>query len=135
MVTAILSRFWQNEDEPEDLRIIEMRSWMDVLKDVSHADFRAAWADYLKTGPRSGKGVLYRPDAGAIFLRVEAIWRDRALVDRHLALPAPEPAPRPPVTAEAAARIIREIYGDAAGEDGFVDPGYVAKKMPTEPTP
>ncbi|MCB1355988.1 MAG: hypothetical protein KDK53_05645 [Maritimibacter sp.] len=67
---AILARFWSDENEPDEYRDIEMETWLDVIGKLGQDEIRAAWSDYQKTGPRTRDGKLYRPDPGAIYLRV-----------------------------------------------------------------
>lgn len=63
---AILSQFWRDEDTSEAVRALEIEGWMDVLEYTTHAEIRAAWAEYQRNGPRGRSGALYRPDPGAI---------------------------------------------------------------------
>lgn len=62
---AILTQFWQ-EDVSAPVRAMELEGWVDVLEDLTEDEVRNAWAAYQRSGPRSEKGALYRPDAGAI---------------------------------------------------------------------
>ena len=64
---SILRQFWQAEEVPDAVRALEMEAWMDVLEPLAEDEIRAAWAEYQRQGPRSAKGALYRPDAGALY--------------------------------------------------------------------
>ena len=64
---AILSQFWRDDDTPDAIQAIEIEGWCDVLENCSHSEIRAAWAQYQRTGPRSRRGTLIKPDAGAIY--------------------------------------------------------------------
>lgn len=63
---TILSAFWR-----DDLTVIEqtlqIEGWIDVLEDLTEEEIRKAWASYQRSGPRSVKGQLIKPDAGAIY--------------------------------------------------------------------
>lgn len=62
---SILNQFWR-EDIPAAERALELEGWCDVLEDCTQAEIRRAWDLYQKTGPRSQKGTLIKPDAGAL---------------------------------------------------------------------
>lgn len=63
----MLSQFWQAQNVTEAEMVIETEGYLDVLENVSHSEFRAAWADYQINGPRTAAGKLIKPDAGAIY--------------------------------------------------------------------
>lgn len=67
---AILSRFWRDDAEPQEFRDVELDTWVDVVGRLGVEEIKAAWVDYQTTGPRTKDGKLYRPDPGAIYLRV-----------------------------------------------------------------
>jgi hypothetical protein len=112
LATSILSQFWVSEDEPDEVRAFQLRGWLDVLDGIARDEVRAAWAEYQKTGARSKLGVLYRPDAGAIYkLVMEA--RANAARMRPKPPPAPELPKPPPVSMERRLEIMREAgWGD-----------------------
>lgn len=125
-ITGILQQFWRDAEDPDEVRAVEMRGWLDVLEGCALKEIRLAWADYQKTGPRSGRGVLYRPDAGAIHSRIMKERRDAAL---YVASQKPRvmiEERREPASAEARARILKEVYADRT--DGEV--AFVPKKIP-----
>ena len=123
-VTGILLQFWRDADDPDEVRAVEMRGWLDVMAGCSVKEIRAAWADYQKTGPRSGRGALYRPDAGAIWTRIEKARKDQAIIHPKPRVMIEER--REPASAEARARILKEVYADRT--DGEV--AYAPRKMP-----
>lgn len=80
---AILAQFWRADDTPDAVQAIELEGWCDVLDGCTPDEVRRAWENYQKTGPRSQRGTLIRPDAGAIHRIVLA------------ARPRPKKAPEP----------------------------------------
>ncbi|WP_263721532.1 hypothetical protein [Defluviimonas sp. WL0075] len=54
---------------------IDLECWLDVLEVYSDEEIRRAWAEYQRSGPRSARGVLYKPDPGALYQIIE---RNRA---------------------------------------------------------
>ncbi len=46
---------------------MEIEGWQDVLEVLSEVEFRKAWAEYQRSGPRTKTGKLYKPDAGALY--------------------------------------------------------------------
>lgn len=114
-------QFWRDDATPDALRALEVEGWMDVLENCSHSEIRMAWATYQRVGPRTDRGRLCKPDAGALH-RIVMAERPKPVLVR----PAPEQERRaPPCTPEAAARIMREVFGDDRAELG-----PLAKKMP-----
>jgi len=103
---AILGQFWHDADTDLAVQAIEIEGWCDVLQNCSHSEIRAAWADYQRGGPRTQAGKLYKPDAGAIYnLILDSRPRPKLVVAE------PEP-PIERVTAERAAEIMAEVFGD-----------------------
>lgn len=63
----MLGTFWGSDDTADEIRAIELETWLDTLGAMTCDQFRAAWIAYQRTGPRTAKGRLYKPDAGAIW--------------------------------------------------------------------
>ena len=115
-VKAILGQFWVNDGVEDVVRALELEGWLDVLEPLTEAEIRSAWAEYQRSGPRSARGNLIKPDAGALY-RIAASAR-QAEASRHVAAMraserqaeeqehARRQAMKP--TAEEAARITRE---------------------------
>lgn len=82
-VEAILSQFWRDDSTPEAVQILELETWMDVLEPLTEDEIRRAWVEYQRTGPRSARGALRRPDAGAIYRIVEN-WKIEAAVNERI---------------------------------------------------
>lgn len=101
----MLGQFWQSEDTADEVRVIEMETWLDTIGHCSCDDFRSAWIAYQRSGPRTKAGRLYKPDAGAIY---RLILELRPVV---VALPRPEPDLRLRISKEAASEIIAAAYG------------------------
>ena len=86
-VEAILSQFWRDDSTPDAVQLLELETWMDVLEPLTEDEIRRAWVEYQRTGPRTAKGALRRPDAGALY-RIAATWKaevaasERILRDR-----------------------------------------------------
>lgn len=66
-ISAMLGTFWGPDDTADEIRAIELETWLDTLGDMTCDQFRDAWITYQRTGPRTAKGRLYKPDAGAIW--------------------------------------------------------------------
>lgn len=66
-ISAMLGTFWGSDDTADEIRAIELESWLDTLGAMTCDQFRDAWITYQRTGPRTAKGRLYKPDAGAIW--------------------------------------------------------------------
>lgn len=116
-------QFWRDDATSDALRALEVEGWMDVLENCSHSEIRMAWATYQRVGPRTDRGRLCKPDAGALHRIVMAERPRPSLVQT---VPAAAEAQRPPpCTPEAAARIMREVFGE-----GRTEFGALAKKMP-----
>jgi hypothetical protein len=105
-VQAILNQFWRDESTPDAVQALEIEGWIDVLERCSHSEIRMAWAEYQRTGPRTERGTLCKPDAGALH---RIIRRSR---------PKPvytfneyEPRPREERITKEEARAILEEYG------------------------
>lgn len=81
---------------------MEIEGWQDVLENCSHSEFRKAWVDYQKTGPRSTAGKLYKPDAGAIYRLVVQSRPRPKLVQ------IPESKCGPRMTKEQAAAVLKD---------------------------
>lgn len=107
-VQAILQAFWRDEDTAGVVQAVELQGWLDVLEPLSESEVRRAWADYQKSGPRSGSGRLLRPDAGAI-RQIAMNERADALRKTRAVLPPPTEPPRERVSAEAAAAILADL--------------------------
>ena len=101
---AILRQFWYDDGTPEAVRALEIEGWMDVLQNCSHSEIRRAWTEYQKSGPRTARGRLYKPDAGALY---RAIILARPKPRIVCAAPREDPK-RNRVTKEAADAILRE---------------------------
>lgn len=107
----MLGQFWQSEDTADEVRVIEMETWLDTLGGVSPDEFRHAVVDYNRTGPRTGSGRLVKPDPGAIWRLIsQRRAADFAESQRCLPPPPPEP-PREIVSAECAREILAEVFG------------------------
>jgi len=114
-IEAILGHFWR-DDTPDAVRVIELEGWLDVLGTCTVKELRTAWARYQRDGPRSDRGSLHRPDAGAL-------WR-LVLAGRPRRAPTPPvvEVPREIVTPERAIQIMNEVgyrirrFDDAAPE-------------------
>lgn len=78
-VIAILDQFWQRLDKIDAMQQLEVEGWMDVLEPLDETEIRKAWAEYQRTGPRSAKGALLKPDAGAIY-RIAMAARQPAIL-------------------------------------------------------
>ena len=117
---ATLRQFWIDAGTTDVDQALELEGWCDVLEDCSHSEIRKAWATYLKTGPRTnkdgplGKKKLYKPDAGILYLIIQAA-RPRPTV-----VPTPEPERAPPATKEQAAEILKQV--------GYSPKAFGAKK-------
>lgn len=119
----ILNQFWR-EDEGDAEKAFMFQSWMDVLQGCTLDEMRAAWADYQCTGPRTAAGRLYRPDPGALWLRIDkarelerlvAAQEARMRAARQEFLKGMEQASAgrtERLTDERRAEIIREVCGD-----------------------
>lgn len=115
----MLGQFWQAEDTADEVRVIEMETWLDTIGHCSIDDFRSAWVAYQRSGPRTKQGKLYKPDAGAIYKLI------RDLNPPISALPPPEPRRAPPVSKEAASEIIAAAYGRRYDpETGYLHAGH-----------
>lgn len=121
-IRVILRQFWRDEDMLDLEQAVELSMWLDVLAGVTVAEVRAAWADYQVTGPRSSRGTLHRPDAGAIRKRIGA-ERARAHAARvgelmklaNMAPPEPVVIREPLISDERRAEILREAgFGSLA---------------------
>lgn len=111
-VEAILGQFWRDDNAPDAIRALELEGWMDVLEPCSHSELREAWAVYQRTGPRTEKGRLLKPDAGALY---------RIVMRRRPKPPAPRPAPAPPkrMTGEEAKAVLKSA-GVVLNQNGKV---------------
>jgi hypothetical protein len=118
--TTILAEFWRDRDEPDAQRALQIEVWMDVLEPFTQAEIRAAWAEYNRSGPRSERGQLLRPDPGA--LRT-IILRNRPVPPRVASQLAPREPDRIPCPADKARAMLDEA--------GFTEVVAVAlRKMP-----
>jgi hypothetical protein len=102
-VKAILSQFWREDGMPEAVQALELESWIDVLQNCSHSEIREAWAAYQRSGPRTARGCLCKPDAGALY-RIIIRARPKPTVVRN----DPPERTEPRVSPEAARRIMAE---------------------------
>lgn len=130
-VSAILGQFWQRDGTDDAVQAIEIEGWLDVLEPLTDREVRDAWASYQRSGPRTARGVLIKPDAGALYRIATAVRQDAAT--RHIAamrdrerreedrIEAERQAQKP--SAETAARILREA--------GF----RLSAAMPKDPAP
>lgn len=80
-ITAMLGTFWGADDTADEIRAIELETWLDTLGEMTCDEFRAAWIEYQRSGPRTAKGRLYKPDAGAIWRLVSAPSAGAAPID------------------------------------------------------
>jgi len=116
---AILSQFWRDEATSDAVRALEIEGWMDVLELTTHAEIRAAWAEYQRSGPRGRSGALYRPDPGAIH-RIIIKSRQRERMKQQRQAPEPTDKPKERVTPERAAEIRAEAgFPPLPGYQGF----------------
>lgn len=118
---AILGTFWQEANRDDVVEALEVEGWMDVLQNCSHSEIRAAWADYQKSGPRTARGSLCKPDAGAIYhLILSKRPRPRVV------MPAPVAQPEP-MTRERYLEVCEELGIQMSEHGGIV--GLGAKRM------
>jgi hypothetical protein len=106
---AILGQFWRDDETPDLVRTLEIEGWIDVLENCSHSEIRTAWATYQKTGPRTERGRLYKPDAGALYRIILDSRPKPQLVSREV---QPEPE-RQRITKERAKEIMAEVEARA----------------------
>ena len=107
-VIAILNQFWRDYDTPGAVQTLELEGWLDVLEPLSDTEIRAAWAEYQRSGPRTAKGTLCKPDAGAIY---NIVMRSRArsqIITSRQGKEAPA-APVQSLSHDQALRILREV--------------------------
>ena len=119
-VQAILGQFWRDDATPDAVVALEVEGWCDVLAACTHSEIREAWAEYQRTGPRTTAGRLYKPDAGALYRIIHARRPRPAL---SVVPRTAEPA-RVACTAEAAQRIMAEVFGEAHS-----DPDRIAAEL------
>ena len=79
-VKAILDQFWVSEDTEEVVRALQLEGWIDVLEPCSEEDIKVAWIDYQREGPRTARGVLIKPDAGAFWQIIEKKRKTESLL-------------------------------------------------------
>ena len=116
-VRSILNQFWR-DDVPAAVEAMEREAWVETLAPLSHDELLSAWVEYQRTGPRTERGTLIKPDAGALY-RIAMGRRPKprpVLVQR-----AAEPD-RVPVTPDRATEILCEVFGEGRAGDGFVTP-------------
>ena len=58
------------------MQTLDIEGWMDVLQPLTDDELRGAWAEYQRSGPRTAKGSLMKPDAGALY-RIAMRERER----------------------------------------------------------
>lgn len=87
-VMAILGEFWTDDSTPDAVRAIQIEGWLDVVQELSEAELRQAWANYQRTGPRTERHKLQKPDAGALR---DMAMRARAATVHAKTKPPPEP--------------------------------------------
>lgn len=114
-VRAILNQFWR-EDVPDAVEAMEREAWVETLAPLSHDELLAAWVEYQRTGPRSERGLLIKPDAGALY-RIAMERRPKPSVVPMRRSEEPE---RVPVAPGRVQEIIRQVYGEDRAERGFV---------------
>jgi len=116
-VESILNQFWR-EDTSDAHRAMEVEGWVATLETCSHDEVLSAWVSYQRNGPRTERGVLIRPDAGAIY---HLALKNRPAPPIRVVGTKPEPV-RPPISPQRAKEIIAEVYGSDRAEQGFVMP-------------
>jgi len=105
-VRVTLRTFYRDSSTTDADEALELESWLDVLSSVAVWEFKDAWAEYQRSGPRSERGALHKPDAGAIRALVMG-KRKAAYEQKRLAAPPPPAEPeRPRVDAHAAEQIL-----------------------------
>lgn len=119
---VILKQFWRDDEISDAERALEIEAWMDVLQTCSHSEIRNAWAEYMRTGPRTQAGKLYKPDAGALY-RIVMKARPRPAPVRTY---EPEPEERAP-------RITPERMKEIMDEKGLGPAYHRPKAFPKPP--
>ena len=78
-------------------------------------EIRAAWVEYQRNGPRSAKGVLIRPDPGALWQIIRTARNFQAIAarkaSRDLENPTTVRREEPPATKEQREVILARVYG------------------------
>jgi hypothetical protein len=113
----MMGNYWRNDETPEAIKAIEVETWLDVLEEFTDDEIHAAWTEYQRTGPRTARGALYKPDPGALYHIIQnrrAPAREaayRRMLDEELAKKAREDAERKASvpTLERAKQIIAEV--------------------------
>lgn len=124
---AILTQFWRHDDTPPAVQAIEIEGWLDVLEPYDDAEIRAAWAEYQRSGPRSARGALYKPDAGALYAIIQRDRREAAMrAGAHRRAPSLPQAEPVQMSAERAAEILREV----GFEPSLTDEARAAREAP-----
>lgn len=107
---AILNSFWVSDRTPDAVQAIEIEGWLDVLEGLTEDEVRTAWSNYQKSGPRTDRNVLKRPDPGALY---DMAMRHREFLARQAPRQAPPPEPEREISAEEKARVDAVVKGFA----------------------
>ena len=97
-VEVVLSGYWQADLEPK-MKAAVMADWADELEDWTLEQVRWGLRAWRRDNPRR------KPNPGDI-LGILKTQRGKTEAAKLAALPRPQPAPRAPVTGEAAAEIL-----------------------------
>ena len=92
------------------MQALEVEGWLDTVENLDVPEFRKAWAEYQRSGPRTKAGKLYKPDAGALYLiAMDARPKVRIVPD-----PAPVEVVREPMSPERRQAIMDDVgfHGD-----------------------
>lgn len=112
---AYLNTFWFNEETPDALRAVELEGWMDTLEACAEDEIRLAWADYQRDGPRSARGLLIKPDPGALWQIIRTTRNFQAMATRQASRDLEKPTTvrreEPPATREQREAIMARVYG------------------------
>lgn len=129
-INAALMQFWTADDTADELRAIEIETWLDALDGCTVEEWKAAWRDYQRTGPRSQRGVLLRPDAGAIWRLIVKARSDAALKAQASLPPPPvEEVKRQRVLPHRAMEILAEVYAERAEDGMLTHPSYTPRRF------
>lgn len=114
-VKSILAQFWIADDMPDVERALLLEGWLDVLEPCMDDEIRAAWVEYQRNGPRSAKGVLIRPDPGALWQIIRTTRNFQAMATRQASRDLEKPTTvrreEQPATKEQREAILARVYG------------------------
>jgi hypothetical protein len=116
-VRSILGQFWR-DDVPDAVEAMEREAWVATLETLSHDELLAAWVLYQRQGPRSERGILIKPDAGALY-RIAMEARPRPALR---SIPARAEAPRSKIAPHRVTEIMAEVYGNDRAGEGLLTP-------------